>query len=49
MEQTSETLGAAFPIRQHTEIEIYYEHQNDTGKSPNRQVNALGIAVNLCF
>jgi hypothetical protein len=47
--RTSETLGAAFPIRQHTEIEIYYEHQNDTGKSPNRQVNALGVALNLYF
>lgn len=47
--RTSGTLGAAFPIRQHTEIEIYYEHQNDTGKSPNRQVNALGIALNLYF
>jgi hypothetical protein len=47
--RTSESLGAAFPIRQHTEIEIYYEHQNDTGKSPNRQVNALGVALNLYF
>jgi len=47
--RTSGTLGAAFPIRQHTEIEIYYEHQNDTSKSPNRQVNALGIALNLYF
>jgi hypothetical protein len=47
--RTSESLGAAFPIRQHTEIEIYYEHQNDTGKPPNRQVNALGVALNLYF
>jgi Protein of unknown function (DUF2490) len=47
--RTSESLGAAFPIRQHTEIEIYYEHQNDSGKSPNRQVNALGVALNLYF
>jgi len=47
--RTSGTLGGAFPISQHTEIEIYYEHQNDTGKSPNRQVNALGIALNLYF
>jgi Protein of unknown function (DUF2490) len=47
--RTSETLGSAFPIRQHTEIEIYYEHQNDTSKPPNRQVNALGLALNLYF
>ncbi len=40
--RTSGTLGGAFPISQHTEIEIYYEHQNDTGKSPNRQVECFG-------
>ena len=47
--RTSEDLGAAFPICKHTEIEFYYEHQNDTGKSPNRQINALGISLNLYF
>jgi hypothetical protein len=47
--RTSETLGAAFPIHKHTEIETYYEHQNDTGKSPNRQINAFGLALNLYF
>jgi hypothetical protein len=47
--RTAEILGAAFPIRQHTEIETYYEHQNDTGKAPNRQVNAFGLALNLYF
>ena len=47
--RTSEGLGAAFPIRKHTEIEPYYEHQNDTSKSPNHQINALGISFNLYF
>jgi len=47
--RTSENLGAAFPIRKHTEIEPYYEHQNDTSKSPNRQINAFGISLNLYF
>ena len=47
--RTSETLGAAFPIRKHTEIEPYYEHQNDTSKSPNHQINALGLSLNLYF
>jgi hypothetical protein len=42
-------MGIAFPIRKHTEIEPYYEHQNDTSKSPNRQINALGFALNLYF
>jgi hypothetical protein len=47
--RTSETAGITFPIRKHTEFELYYEHQNDSGKSPNRQINALGIALNLYF
>ena len=47
--RTSGDLGAAFPIRKHTEIEPYYEHQNDTSKSPNRQINAFGISLNLYF
>jgi len=47
--RTAEDLGAAFPIRKHTEIEPYYEHQNDTSKSPNRQINAFGLSLNLYF
>lgn len=47
--RTAEILGAAFPIHRHTEIETYFEHQNDTSKSPNRQVNALGLTLNLYF
>jgi len=47
--RTSEDLGAAFPIRKHTEIAPYYEHQYDTSKSPNRHTNALGISLNLYF
>jgi len=47
--RTAEDLGAAFPIRKHTEIELYYEHQNDTSKPPNQQINALGLSLNLCF
>jgi hypothetical protein len=42
-------LGSVFPIGKHMEIEGYYEHQNDTSKSPNRQVNALGTAISLYF
>ena len=47
--RTAEDLGAAFPIRKHTEIELYYEHQNDTSKPPNHQINALGLSLNLYF
>ena len=45
--RTAEDFGSAFPIRKHTEIETYYEHQNDTSKPPNRQINALGLSLNL--
>jgi hypothetical protein len=41
------TGGAVFPIKKRAEIEPYYEHQNDTGKSPNRQVNAAGLSLSL--
>jgi Protein of unknown function (DUF2490) len=47
--RVSETFGAAFPVRKHTEIEPYYEHQNDTSKPPNRQINAFGLSLNLYF
>jgi hypothetical protein len=42
-------VGTIFPVGEHVELEGYYEHQNDTGKSPNRQVNALGAVLTLYF
>jgi|HubBroStandDraft_5_1064220.scaffolds.fasta_scaffold10064_3 hypothetical protein len=47
--RTTLGIGSTFPIRKHTEIDSSYEHQNDTSKSPNRQVNALALALNLYF
>ena len=47
--RTTEAFGCIFPIRKRTEIEPYYEHQNDTASSPNRQVNALGVTVTFKF
>jgi hypothetical protein len=41
--------GTIFPVGEHMELEGYYEHQNDTGKSPNRQVNALGAVLTFYF
>jgi hypothetical protein len=41
--------GSTFPISRHFELEGYLEHQNDTGGSSNRTVNAVGIVVNLYF
>jgi hypothetical protein len=41
--------GSAFPITRHFELERYFEHQNDSGGSSNRTVNAVGVVANLYF
>ena len=41
--------GARLPLGTHTEIDSYYEHQNNTGKKPNQQVNALGLILDVYF
>jgi hypothetical protein len=40
-------VGCLFPVGKHVEIDPYYEHENNTGKSPNQQVNAAGLVLNL--
>src|ERR1700752_2162349 len=45
--RTALTAGCVFPIRKRSEIEAYYEHQNKTETSPNRQVKAIGVQLNL--
>ena len=37
------------PVGKHVQFDPYYEHENNTGKSPNQQVNAAGLALNLYF
>jgi hypothetical protein len=41
--------GCLFPIRKHFEFNPYYEHQNNTGVSPNQPLNQLGLMLNLFF
>jgi len=41
--------GGTFPIGQHVELSPYYEHQNNTGKKPNQQLNQVGLILNLYF
>lgn len=41
--------GCLFPIGKHTELNPYYEHQNNTGKKPNQQLNQLGLMLSLYF
>ena len=47
--RTSESVGCIFPFRKRYELEPYYEHQNETGTAPNRQVNALGLVLSMYF
>jgi len=41
--------GCRFPIRKHAAFNPYYEHQNNTGKSPNQQLHQLGLILALYF
>jgi hypothetical protein len=40
-------IGCLFPVRKHFEITSYYEHQNNTGKIPNRQLHGIGLTLNV--
>lgn len=41
--------GSLFPVGKHVQFNAYYEHENNTGKHPNQQVNAVGLALYLYF
>ena len=41
--------GGLFPIGKQLEFNPYYEHQNNTGKSPNQQLNQLGLKLTIVF
>jgi hypothetical protein len=47
--RTALIAGSSFPITKHFEYEMYFEHQNDSGGSSNRTVNAVGVVANLYF
>jgi hypothetical protein len=42
-------VGCIFPLGKKTELNPYYQHQNNTGKSPNQQINGIGLILNLFF
>jgi len=46
---TSLYAGALFPVGKHVQFNTYYEHDNNTGKHPNQQVNSAGLDMNLYF
>ena len=41
--------GSLFPVGKHVEFNLYYEHENDTRKKPNRQNKYAGLALYLYF
>jgi hypothetical protein len=41
--------GCLLPVGKHVQFDPYFEHENNTGKSPNQQVNDLGLAAHIFF
>ena len=41
--------GTNIPLGKHVDLDPYYEHQNNTGKKPNKQVNGVGLTLSLYF
>ena len=41
--------GCLFPVGKHVEFESYYQHENNTGKHPNKQSNSIGVVLYLYF
>ncbi len=46
---TAIEAGCLFPIKKHVQLDTYYQHQNETGKHPNEQLNQFGVTLNLYF
>jgi hypothetical protein len=47
--ETAIYAGFIFPIGKHVQLDTYYEHQNQTGKKPNKQLNQAGLVLGLYF
>jgi hypothetical protein len=41
--------GALFPVGKHVQFDLYYEHENNTGKKTNKQDNDIGLSLDLYF
>jgi len=41
--------GCLFPVGRHIQFESYYEHENNTGKHPNKRNNFFGLVLYLYF
>jgi hypothetical protein len=38
-----------FPVGKHVQFDSYFEHENNTGKRPNKQDEEVGLALHLYF
>lgn len=47
--ETAIYAGFIFPIGKHVQLDTYYEHQNQTDKKPNKQLNQAGLVLGLYF
>jgi hypothetical protein len=46
---TSLYAGCLFPVGSHVQFNSYYEHDNNTGKHPNKQQSSAGLTFNIYF
>jgi hypothetical protein len=41
--------GSLLPVGGHAQFDCYYQHENNTGKSPNQEEEFIGLALHLYF
>jgi hypothetical protein len=41
--------GCQLSLVSRVKLDAYYEHQNNTGRTPNQQLNQLGLALSIFF
>jgi hypothetical protein len=46
---TSLYAGGLFPVGKHVQFNLYYQHDNNTGKHPNMQQPSIGLAAYFYF
>jgi hypothetical protein len=42
-------VGGLFPVGKHVQFDCYYDHENNTGTSPNQQKNYIDVAMQLYY
>jgi len=47
--ETAIYTGCSLPLGKHFDFNPYYEHQNNTGKKPNQQLDQAGLMLNVWF